>query len=263
MGVPARLRPLDGEPEVWENGAFHTVRSQDCGLVQLRGSAQAWSLSRWTGDGWLRLNPENGRELVLPVGYYRLTVSVRLPNGDQLASRREFSLNARETKQIDLRQREYDWKAHLSSQTLPALPARTLDGQLLPDFFRQDGRPALVFWLEEGAEPTEHVLNELLEQRGALDALPVRVLFLVRGRGSLEQPTLAKVLACWSRPQVLLDDWAYDLEAIARHLGRDPDAAPLAVVCGGAGQAVYSVSGYQVGSVALMVRTAEYLCEAM
>ena len=42
--------------------------------------------------------------------------------------------------------------------------------------------PALAVWLEEGGEPSEHVLNELTERRAALDALPVRLLFLVPGR---------------------------------------------------------------------------------
>ena len=121
------------------------------------------------------------------------------------------------------------------------------------------GDRTLPLRLEEGGEPTEHVLNELLERPQALDSLPVRVFFLVRGRDSPAQPTLAKVLARFPRIQVLLDDWAYDLEAVARHLGRDPDSPPLAVVCDGAGRAVYSDCGYRVGAVELLLKAAAHL----
>ena len=88
----------------------------------------------------------------------------------------------------------------------------------------------------------------------------MRVLFLVRGRESLAQRTLAEVLARWDKPEVMLDDWAYDLEAAARCLGLDPESAPLAAACAGDGRAVYSTGGYQVGSAELLVRAAEFLC---
>lgn len=261
LGVPARLCPLDGEPEVWENGAFHPLFPRENGSLRILGSEGDWSLSRWTGDGWLLLHPENRNELVLPAGKYRLITSVRLPNGGQLASRREVRLNGGETKEIGLRLRECQWTDLLGSQPLPILAAETLDGERVPDLFRRDGNPALVLWLEEGGEPTEHLLNELSPLRRELDRLSVRVLLLIRNRGSVSQPTLARLLDGWSKPIALLpDDWAYDLETAARQLGRDPECAPLAVAADGRGHAVYSVSGYQVGSAAMLVRAAAYLC---
>ena len=118
----------------------------------------------------------------------------------------------------------------------------------------------LALWLEEGGEPTEHVLNELLARVDEVGALPARVLFLLRGRDSLTQPTLTKALRGLEGVQVLLDDWAYDLEAAARHLGRDPDCPPLAVVGDGAGQALYSASGYRAGGVGLLLRVVRTVC---
>ena len=147
----------------------------------------------------------------------------------------------------------------LTDQELPVLAAQTLQGQTLPDLFRTGDGPTLALWLEEGGEPTEHVLNELLEHPGELGRLPIRVCFLVRGRASLSQPTLAKALNRFPQIQVLLDDWVYDLEAVARHLGRDPDSPPLMVVCDCAGRAVYSDCGYRVGAVELLLKVADYL----
>lgn len=260
MGVPARLRPLDGEPEVWRNGAFFPVRPYGTGMLRLSGPEVDWTLSRRTEEGWKLLRPEGARELVLPAGDYRLIVAERLPNGSQAASMRDLRIKEGQAWEVELRRRDYNWEDVLDSRAMPALSAAGLDGRPVPDPLRQGGRPVLVLWLEEGGEPTEHLLGELLECRDRLDVLPVRVLFLVRGRESLEQRTLARVLAGWDKPEVLVDDWAYDLEAAARCLGHDPEGAPLAAACGADGRAVYSTGGYQVGSAELLVRAAEFLC---
>ena len=140
------------------------------------------------------------------------------------------------------------------------IPAVTLDGQSVPDVSRTNGRPTLLCWMEEGNEPTEHVLNELMAGQEALRQLAANVVFLVRGRDSLQQRTLAQVLGCWPEIQVLLEDWAFDLETVARHLACDPERPPLAVVCNGDGVAVYGISGYHVGSVELMTRSIAQRC---
>ena len=100
---------------------------------------------------------------------------------------------------------------------------------------------------------------EELYQR-ELEALPVGLTFLLRSPESVKQPTLARVLESWPGIRVLLDDWAYDQESVARRLSQDPDQTPLAVAVDRAGRAVYAVSGYHVGSVDLLRRIAETLC---
>ena len=271
LGVPARLRPLDGAPEYWAEGAFHSVLPEETGTLHLACPGgqtlryrQDWTISRCGPEGWRLLTPEetwqSGKlSLTLPAGYYRVITTVRLPSGDQLASQCELDLHAGENRDVTLLLRPWALADMLTDQELPVLDAQTLQGQTLPDLFRTGDGPTLALWLEEGGEPTEHVLNELLEHPGELGRLPIRVCFLVRGRASLSQPTLAKALNRFPQIQVLLDDWVYDLEAVARHLGRDPDSPPLMVVCDRAGRAVYSDCGYRVGAVELLLKVADYL----
>ena len=276
LGVPARLRALDGMPEFWQDGAFHTVRAEALGtlrLTQSEGPAplyrQNWSLSRRVSGGWklLTLSNEGWSDgeyaLKLPAGQYRLMTSVRLPNGNQFAARRELVVRAGEETCSDLRLRPFALEDLLGCQDLPLMTGRTLctEESVTTEVIPADGRPTLLFWLEEGNEPTEHVLNELSAGQEALEALPVNVVFLLRGEESLKQRTLAGVLAKWPGLRVLEDDWAFDLETVARHLTCDPDRPPLAVACNGKGQAVYGVSGYHVGSVELLTRIAAHLCE--
>ena len=48
--------------------------------------------------------------------------------------------------------------------------------------------------LSEGQEPTEHVLNEMLEQKDSLNALDAQIIFLLQGDASLKNLTVQKVL---------------------------------------------------------------------
>lgn len=278
MGIPARLRPLDGVPEFWREGAFHAIVAEAApeepsgtlrltcagGTTPLYG--QNWTLARQTAEGWQALTLpaedwKNGAwEVPLPAGRYRLVTSVRLPNGNQFAAKRELTLRAGEAADSTLRLRAYALEDMLRSQPLAPVPAVTLDGAAVPDVCRRAARPALLFWLEEGREPTEHVLGELAAAQPVLEALPVQVVFLLRGRESLRQPTLAGVLARWPGIMVLLDEWDYDLESVARQLTCDPSTPPLAVACDAAGRAVYGISGYHVGAVELLTRVAAFLC---
>ena len=276
LGVPARLRTLDGMPEFWRDGAFRPVAESGMGtlvLTHTEGPAplyrQNWSLTRRTPSGWelLTLSDEGWdggrRTLSLPAGQYRLMTSVRLPNGNQFAAGREVLIRAGEESSSDLRLRSFALEDLLGCQDLPPMTGRTLctaAPETVP-VVPADGRPALLFWLEEGNEPTEHVLNELSAGQEALEALPVHVVFLLRGEESLKQRTLAGVLAQWPSIRVLEDDWAFDLETVARHLTCDPDRPPLAVACNRKGQAVYGVSGYHVGSVELLTRIVAHLAE--
>ena len=273
LGVPARLRSLDGAPEYWRDGGFRPLAPEESTALTLTRTAeqsplyrQNWTISRHTPGGWQGLSlPDGGWQglsypLCLPAGRYRVLTAVRLPGGDQFAARRDLLLARGDSVTLPLRLRSFGLEDLLTCQALPPIPAVTPAGETVPDAARWGARPALLLWLEEGGEPTEHVIQELLAGQAALEALPVEVRLLLRGRESLEYPALAELLGRWPGIRVLLDDWAFDLEAVARRLTLDPERAPLCVACDAGGQAVYGVSGYRVGCVELLTRIAGRLC---
>jgi len=267
QGIPARLRNLDGMPEYWRSGAFHPVLPEKTAALTLKFEApmiygQDWTLSRRWEDGWEPLSLPNGAEkLRLPLGQYRLITTARLPNGSQFAAKKAIWLSPGTEQTAQLTLRTYSLEDMLRSQAMPVMPAETLSGAPVPDLCRLNGRPSLIFWLEEGCEPTEHVLNELSAGRRDLEDLPLNLVFLLRSRTSRKQPTLARLLERWRGIQVLLDEWDYDLETVARHMTCDPSTPPLALVCDGKGQAAYAISGYHVGSVELLTNICKHLCQ--
>ena len=264
LGIPARLRLQDGEPEFWENGAFRTLAQEKTGMLRLKRREglvykQDWSLSRWTGREWQLLNVrENDREIKLPVGLYRLITTRRMPNGNQLAAWRNLTVSPGKTTESDLYLRPYALADMLGSQALLPMTGCSLDGR--EENLRTE-RPGLLLWLEAGAEPTEHLMVELLAQADALNALALDVTVLLQNKKCLQDTTLTKLIQSLSGIRVLLDDWNYDLETTARCLTCDPDTPPLAVVCDGSGKAVFGASGYRVGQGKMLTDIAAYIAE--
>ncbi|MBR2895647.1 MAG: transglutaminase domain-containing protein [Oscillospiraceae bacterium] len=269
LGIPARLRPLDAAPEFWQDKAWHTVSPENFGTLCLTAGdttphyRQNWTLSRRTASGWtlLHLNDDNWHDrkytVSLPTGQYRITTSIRLPNGNQFSAYRDFTLDAEKSVEIALLFRTYALTEMLRCQQLPVMSAQTLQEETVPDLCRINNRASVLFWLEEGSEPTEHTLNELLSN--PLVSQPVNIVFLVRTREALSQPTLARTLAQHPEILVLLDDWTFDVDMVARCLTCDSERPPLAVVCDRSGNAVYGVSGYHVGSVELLSRIVQHI----
>ena len=260
-GIPAWLRPLDGAVMTWRDGKVVPKHPQKCGKVIFRKTAedrfsyrQNWSLDRWTGEKWKplvladRAWHKNELMAVLPTGRYRVLTALRLPAGDQLADRLEFSLEPEETREVFLELRECTLRDLITPRDLP-----------LEELRSKKKSPALLLWLEEGAEPTEHILNELTADLAAFRALDVETICFLRRPGAERQATLAALLAAWPEVRVEFPEWNYQTETVARHLGLDPDKPPFAVVRDGAGRAVYACCGYQVGTARLLRRILEQL----
>ncbi len=263
-GIPARLRPEDGAPCYWNGTAFVPPWEEASALLTLQNPAEYslvyrknWSLARHTGQGWQTLALQenwqgNAMALRLPLGRYRLLTSVRLPNGSQYAARCELTLER--DMPICMQMRDYRLADVLPCYTLPEGWAQTRAGDAvcLPDIL--ENAPGLLFWLLPGEEPTEHVLNELLEARQSLQEKAVRLVALLPFAQAAEQATFAKVAKAFPEMCVLLVDWEESMELYARSLYCDPDSPPLAVCSDGAGRAVYASSGYNVGLVELLLQ---------
>lgn len=264
LGIPARLRSLDGKPEFWENGAFRTLVQERTGMLRLTCRErliykQNWTLSRWTGKEWKLLNvPQKHGETELPAGQYRLITTRRMPNGNQFAACQSFDIGAGETVCTELYMRPYALEDILTNQKLPPLVGFTLDGSeenLLTD------QPGLLLWLEAGAEPTEHLTVELTEQAESLNRLALDVTILLPSGESVENAAVARLIHSLPNARILLDDWSYNLETVARCMICDPDTPPLAVVCDGSGKAVFGASGYRVGQGKMLADIAAYIAE--
>ena len=282
LNVAARLNPVTLEPEYYRDGEFYGVEAEEAGETECTESAvltlnaedgsawkyyQTWTIGKWNGTVFETLNYEetafDGKTLALTLepGCYRLITSMRMPNGDQHAAYRVFELKAGEAKEIYLETVKKELDELLEHVELPEIQLEDMNGNshTLNDLTK-DG-PILLAFLGTGEEPTEHVLNELIEISEKWNAKDAGVAAVVRTKADLENTTFQKARAAIHNMSLYLDP-SDDAPAIAEKMGIDAEKLPLLILAlpGNIGGRAYA--GYNVGSVGLMLRLMEEAAKA-
>jgi hypothetical protein len=306
LNIPARLDKSLMLPEYWADGAFHVPvsRAQDSkGTLLLRNIpgkewiyAQHWTLGRLEKDHFVTMNhaglvfEKETLELLLPVGIYRLIAVKRLLNGDQEAAELLFAIE--KEKQTELYMPDFEkadgvmpWEKNsvldeIQSCLLRDILLQRADGTLSSLEKLVSGKRSILAFLEIGAEPTEHVLNEVLalekSAKGNSKGIGCQLLFVLRQEKDLQHKTLQEVLAldAGSEIEILYDisGGASDANAAPRTATGDTasgtlcgwqetakrmglaEKLPVLAAVRPDGTGIYGSCGYHVGSVELMVR---------
>lgn len=303
LGVAARLGEADGRAEVllagqWacvegdgadadsgvgttaEEGATSEAAEQVFPLRVTCGDGRApvygtdWSLARLgtsmqvggqelygfvSLDLWGREFEEGTLTLSAPAGLYRLTTTVRLPNGNQQAC--EHVLVVDGPSDVALQMREPAAEDMLQSIPLPDATglARAATGAGEKDL-------ALVAFLELAEEPTEHLLNELVDSAAGVAAAGVGVTLVTHEdpeAAATGDPTLSRSVGALRAAGVNValarDDFSELPERLARRMFANPELLPLALLLdchGDSPVGVFARGGYAVGTVELTLRLA-------
>lgn len=269
LGIPSRLNPADGAMEYWNGREFVAVLEEsrkESYLTVFAGENAAWNYyQNWTiavtdGNGYLTLDFsdrkwEDGRmELDIMPGDYRILTGNRLPNGTILGKRYDFHIEKGESKKIWLELREYSLEEMLNPHSIPDAMLHGKDGEKISVSALTENSRHILFWLEEGREPTEHILNEIMESKDAFEKIQEQLLFILRSQESLKNITLIKCLEMLPGIQVYFHDFGKDKEMTARRMYVDPDKLPLMVVTEDACQGIFAAAGYSVGMADMLLR---------
>ena len=306
LNIPARLDKSLMLPEYWADGAFHVPVSRaqaSKGTLLLRNIpgkewiyAQHWTLGRLEKDHFVTMNhaglvfEKETLELLLPVGIYRLIAVKRLLNGDQEAAELLFAIE--KEKQTELYMPDFEktdgvmpWEKvsvldEIQSCLLRDILLQRADGTLCSLEKLVSEKRSILAFLEIGAEPTEHVLNEVLalekSAKGNSKGIGCQLLFVLRQEKDLQHKTLQEVLAldAGSEIEILYDisGGASDANAAPRTATGDTasgtlcgwqetakrmrlaEKLPVLAAVRPDGTGIYGSCGYHVGSVELMVR---------
>ena len=112
---------------------------------------------------------------------------------------------------------------------------------------------AIIAYLEVSGEPTEHLLNEMLDSLDKYSTLKPHILFMLKDASDINDPTLAKVLKVlphielYVREEVNLDHLYEAFEIHDKKL-------PLAYVMHEPMKAKYAWAGYNVGIGELLLK---------
>ncbi len=230
-------------------------------------SCESGARSAEPDAGYVRGSVLHTLRVSLQPGIYRLITANRLPNGNCFTFEKTFELRAGEVRAECLRLREARLEDMLESVELPEFQVTDAAGAAVSSRELTSGGRRILMWLCPGQEPTEHILNELLEQEEAFRAYADRItLMLDRDEmpGKLavhgnahdpgENPTLQAVLRRLPGIDICRDSFAEHTELLSRSMYVDPTQLPLILVTDGAQNGIYAVSGYNVGTGALLLR---------
>ena len=271
LGIPARLNPEDRSMEYRKDGRFVSVlpeAEKSCSLVLKSGDGTVWKYFQ----NWTMARLENGKYVSLRLGgltwqddllnaelepgEYRIITSNRLPNGNMFAYVYYFSMAAGEKKEISLVLRQADLEDMLENIELPEFELRKDEAgteKVKASELTAEGKHILMF-LEESREPTEHILNEMMEQPEAFRKICSGIIFVVQSESALQDPTMKKALAMFPEIQVYYDCFADHIELLGRRMYVDHEKLPLIIVTSGKMNGIFATSGYNVGTGDMLLR---------
>lgn len=253
----------EDQAELGQGEALRTGGSATLVLQVMEASewkyGQTWTISKLDGVRFDTLNyagssfEQGDLELRLDPAIYRLITTRRLPSGDQLAAQRVFRLASGQRKTVELLLAQADEANLLVNRQLSDVSLQTELGEQIKLSQLTDERPTLLAFLGVGAEPTEHVLNELLAGASRWNETNARMLLVLRDLAERSNAAFGKVLKTLSGIEVCYDS-QQACAAAAMDMGVDGARLPVLILLSGGLTGIYACAGYNVGSVELMLR---------
>lgn len=270
LGVPARLDPETKAVQYYRDGNFHNVevenKANTLPFTLVSGDDTKWVyFQNWSlgilRDGIYHSLDLSQREwtdgkvsLDLAPGAYRLMTAKRMPNGSLFMKEYRFSVGENLADTLTIRLRDTKISDMLENMDIIPFSLKDKDGNKLPAQDLTEGRANILFWLEEGKEPTEHILNELIEHQARYNALDAQLVFILRSEDAKKNHTVAKALELLPNVTICYDDFRENVSSIARRMYVDPDKLPLIVVTKPGLNGIFATSGYNVGMGDLLIK---------
>lgn len=273
LGIPARLNRVNMLPEYREKDTFVLPaglaadgdgKRKACLTLAVEDRSkwnyyQTWTIGRLCGTAFITLDyeglkfGENRLKLELESGVYRLITALRLPNGDQSVSTRVFSLKDGEDKYVEMALEDPGTEEMLTEYPLPELHLTGEDGKPYSLSKLGEGKILVLAFLGVGAEPTEHVLNELKDCAMHWNGAGAGMLAVLKKPQERDNLTLQKTLREVSGIRLYYAD-REETEKAAGAAGVDPEKLPVLIIVKDGKTGIYSCAGYNVGSVDLMLK---------
>lgn len=277
LGIAARLAPDDHSPQYWDTQLQQYVE----GMTKEEGHrvaytivsaekepwiySQTWSMARLENGEYMTLDlsgeewKDGQLSLMLQEGHYRLMTCKRMPTGALFAKEYRFEIKDGGENTITIHQRHAKLTDLLSDKPIPNFTLYEADGTPVSMEEYCAGRANVMMWLEEGKEPTEHLLNEMIDLNKEFVDLDSNVIFVIRNQEVLNDRLVSKALEEIPGIKVLYDDFRDTMSSLARRMYIDPEKLPIIVLCKKDLDGIYGSSGYNVGVGDLILQLFEEL----
>lgn len=253
FGFPARLEPHTGAGQ-WLDGAgkWHPITGQEASVLltlenhsgKALSYAEHFSLARWNGSDYVTLTYPgqilaDRWQLPLEPGAYRLVTVTRQIDGTASVILKTLPLYENATVALEIPADQTPGKLKREELHLPTGPLASALEELR-------GEKGLVILAQPGAEPTEHLLREMLECADAFQKMGCPIHIFVASRRELEDATLRQVIRAIPRTCVTV---ARDPagEKYLHHRMRVGDLRlPFVLVTDKKGRGTYAAANYNI-----------------
>lgn len=269
LGIPARINKVNLAAEYLVNNQFSNIEinTEEKMKLTLRVADESeWTYFQTFTIGVLK----NGayetldftsakwkdKEMVLDLeaGEYRIITVNRMPNGNLFTNKYLLTIRQGESQTVELKLRDAKIADMLESNELQDFNLYDETGNKVAARDLAEGQKSIFVWIEEGKEPTEHILNEMIASAGAFNEIDSQIIFILRSKTALQNATLAKTLGLIPKVKLYYDDFKENINTIGRRMYVDPDKLPLVVVMNKGLTGVYACSGYNVGVAELLIK---------
>lgn len=289
LGIPARLNEVDLSLEYYQKGQFVKVEEKSYGMVTLLNEDKPYgmvtllnedksyrmvtllnedkvkweyfnniSLSKYQNNQFETLNLSNSKfmnqQLKLEIGRYKIITSNRIPNGNILAKTFEFELKTDSKLEIKLilQQATKEDMYHINQIEDFTILDEKSENVSASSIFKNPR--TLLIWLEPTKEPTEHILNELFENKEKFLERQIQISLILPDKEAKNDPTIKKILMAINGIEIFYDKNGDCIEPIARKMNVDPDRLPLILLMKENLTGIYANSGYNVGTAEMILK---------
>ena len=253
FGFAAQLDPHTGVGQ-WLDGAgqWHNITGDfaplKLTLVSPAGKALSYaehfSIARWNGSDFVTLAYPglvlgDRWELLLEPGQYRLITATRQIDGTASVSLRTFRLEQDQTLNLEIPEDQTSKKLKQEVLDLPT-------GPLASALQEMAGQKGLLILAEPGAEPTEHLLQEMLECAAAFREMACPIRIFVAGEKALENPTLQQVARTLPQVHITVAKDPAGEKCLHKAMQEGDLRLPFVLVADKKGRGTYAAANYNI-----------------
>ena len=273
FGIPAYLNRENGNMSYYQNGAWIEIEVgaakeeviKNSNLVLKSQDDTVWeymktyTVGRYVNGVYHTLYLGTGEwtdgQVTYPVeaGEYRVVTVNREASGTVHANLYYVDIKENETVTVDVKLAEIN-AAHQKEMAVEETTFVNANGEVhkLSEVIEESNN--IVAFLDAGAEPTEHLLNEMIEAKDQYLELKPNVVLVVEEEKDLNNSTLLKTLEALPFINVFV---GYEKEAL-RYLYEGFDILdkklPLAYIMNKPMQASMAIAGYNVGIGTMLLK---------
>lgn len=198
-------------------------------------------------------------DIKLIPGVYRIVTCTRTQTGSVLGRKCMFEVKENATVSLSLTCKE-KLGSLLKEMPVSDIILRTEDGKEVSEFSVNENGLSVFFFLKTSNEPTEHVLNELIEMEKMGHKLDADIHFVIKNESEKEDSTFKKILDIFDY-DLFYDADGKACEKISSMTNTKLESYPYICLMKGKDRAIFADCGYRVGVVDMLQRIISEIVE--